>query len=137
MYLSVHDKRLCTIQEISDVYSISRNHIVKVVHNLVLLNYVLSTQGKGGGIRLSKSPEKIPLRKLITELEPNFHLVECFDKKHNTCPIVAMCGFRSILKESLESFLLTLDRYTLADAIINRSLLEDKFVELPRGSKRL
>jgi Rrf2 family nitric oxide-sensitive transcriptional repressor len=133
MYLSIHSKRLCTIKEISDVYGISHNHLVKVIYNLTLLKYVQSVQGKGGGIRLSVPAEKISLRKLIEELEPNFHLVECFDKNHNTCPIVSMCGFRNILNKSLEAFLKTLEAYTLADAIVNRPVFENKLIELSKS----
>ena len=46
-------------------------------------------------------------------------LVECFDRKNNTCNIVPGCGLKEILKESLEAFLYTLGRHTLQDAIQN------------------
>lgn len=119
MYLSVNNKTLCTVKEISEKLSLSRNHLVKIVHNLVRLNYVDSTKGKGGGIRLAIPPEKIKLSKLIIELEPNFNLVECFDKERNSCQIVGICGLKNILHEALNSFLTILGNYSLADTMMN------------------
>jgi Rrf2 family nitric oxide-sensitive transcriptional repressor len=124
MYLSVNNKKLCTVKEISEKLSLSRNHLVKIVHNLVRLNYVDSTKGKGGGIRLAISPEKIKISKLILELEPNFNLVECFDKERNSCQIVTICGLKNILNEALNSFLKILENYSLADTIMNTTKLK-------------
>ena len=35
----------------------------------------------------------------------------------NTCPIVPVCGLKAPLHAALQSFLSTLDQYTLADAV--------------------
>lgn len=117
MHLSKHNKGLCTVKEISEILCLSRNHLVKVVHNLVCLGYVESAKGRNGGIRLALSPEKINLSKLIFELEPNFNLTECYDKKRNTCQMLSICGLKNILNEALISFLKTLEGYSLADTI--------------------
>ncbi len=117
MYLSVHRDRRCTVKEISDAFGISLNHTVKIVHNLVKLGYVESAKGRGGGVWLALDPEKIRLGKLVVELEPNFDLVECFDRENNTCRIVATCGLKGILKEARDSFLNTLAGYSLADTV--------------------
>ena len=36
MYLGIRPDRLCTIQEIASAYDISRNHLMKVAHQLGL-----------------------------------------------------------------------------------------------------
>ena len=53
--------------------------------------------------------------RLIRLTEPHFHLVECFDKEANTCPITPVCGLKSTLRSALDAYLHVLDRYWLAD----------------------
>ena len=44
-------------------------------------------------------------------------LVECFEAATNTCPIASACTLKRMLKEALDRFVVTLDRYTLADVL--------------------
>jgi Rrf2 family transcriptional regulator, nitric oxide-sensitive transcriptional repressor len=122
MYLATHEERLCTSREISERYSISQNHVVKIVHKLSQLGYIKSVKGKGGGIGLLKKPSQINLRSLIIALETNLTLVECFDAERNTCKIAAECKLKKILRDALKAFLDTLGEYTLADLVINPKL---------------
>jgi Rrf2 family nitric oxide-sensitive transcriptional repressor len=122
MYLATHEERLCTSREISERYGISKNHVVKIVHNLSQLGYIKSVKGKGGGIGLLKKPNQINLRSLIIALETNLTLVECFDAEQNTCKIVAECKLKKILRDALKAFLDTLGEYTLADLVISPKL---------------
>ena len=117
IYLGTHPKRLCTVKEVAEYHGISQNHLVKVVHNLSQLGYIEGTKGKNGGICLLKKPDEINLRDLIIQIEPNLTLVECFNKKTNTCHITDACSLKHILYESLQSFTDTLGKYTLADTI--------------------
>ncbi|MDE2222795.1 MAG: Rrf2 family transcriptional regulator [Candidatus Omnitrophica bacterium] len=112
-----------SIGEIAQAYRISKNHIVKVVHNLVKLGYVHSLQGKNGGIRLALLPSEINLGKLVEQVEPDFDLVECFIEKENQCRIAPACRLKGLLGEARKAFLDTLKRYTLADILKNRSSL--------------
>lgn len=115
MYLSTHPERLSSVKEISEYHSISRNHLVKVVHRLSQLRYIETTQGKGGGIKLAKNADKLRLGDLVTELEPNMFIVECFDEQANTCRITGSCQLKHCLFEAAQSFTDTLNRYTLAE----------------------
>lgn len=58
------DGQLSTIQEISDAYNISKNHLMKVTHQLGLLGYIETIRGRGGGIRLAIDPKPLLLVKL-------------------------------------------------------------------------
>jgi len=116
MYLGTNQERLCTAKEVAEHYKISRNHLVKVVHNLALLGYIKSTKGKGGGICLMKEPEEINLRDIIIKIEPTT-LVECFNKETNSCRIIDTCSLKHIFYESQQSFYNTLGKHTLADTI--------------------
>lgn len=115
MYLANQKNKVCNVKEISEYYGISRNHLVKVVHRLGQLGYIISSKGKGGGIRLACDPHNLKLGYLIKQLEPNMHLVECFNQKKNTCKIVNFCKLKHYLYEANQSFIKTLNNYTLAD----------------------
>jgi len=119
VYLSLHEGNSSTISEIADFYQISRNHLVKVVHNLSIKNYINSTRGKGGGLRLARSPADIEIGAVIRDTEPNFDVVECFSKDTNAkvCNIEPICKLKSILGKAMDNFLNTLDAYTIADVI--------------------
>ncbi len=54
IYLAQNPDKLVTISELADFYRISRNHLVKVVHELGLSGYIHTTRGKHGGIRLAR-----------------------------------------------------------------------------------
>jgi Rrf2 family nitric oxide-sensitive transcriptional repressor len=44
IYLAGREDESVTITELADFYKISRNHLVKVVHNLGLKGYILTTR---------------------------------------------------------------------------------------------
>ena len=116
IYLAVQGDRLATIQEVADRYDISKNHLMKVVHQLTRKGYLDSIRGKKGGIRLRMAPAEVNLGVLVREMEPDLSLVECFGPD-NTCVISPVCSLKGVLGEALDSFLATLDRYSLADIV--------------------
>ncbi|MFO7530675.1 MAG: Rrf2 family transcriptional regulator [Marinobacter sp.] len=116
IYLSAQGDRLATIQEIADSYDISKNHLMKVVHQLNKKGYIETIRGKKGGMRLHMAPEDINIGILVRETEQDLSIVECFSSK-NTCKITPVCGLKSMFNEALKAFLEVLDQYTLADVI--------------------
>lgn len=115
-YLCKMPKESATITEIADFYHISRNHLVKVVHQLGQLGFITTTRGKGGGILLARDPKKITVGEVVRKTEPNFTMVECFNKETNQCRITSACRLKSMLNKALEAFFDVLDQYTLAEA---------------------
>ena len=115
LYLMAHPDRLVPVEEVGRAYGISRNHLVKIVQRLVELGIIESVRGRNGGMRLSPKPEEINVGNLVRLTERNFNLVECFDAKSNTCPIIKVCGLKGALHQAADAFLKVLDQYTLAD----------------------
>jgi len=116
IYLGAKGKKeLSTIQAISDAYGISKNHLMKVTHELGKLGYIETIRGRGGGIRLAMEPEAINIGQVVRHTEDDFHLVECFDCKTNRCVITPVCGLKGALNRALIAYLKVLDAYTLAD----------------------
>lgn len=122
MYLAAQEGELCSVREIAEHYGISRNHLVKVIHRLAQLGYVASSKGKGGGIRLACEPETLRIGDLVQALEPNMHLVECFNRETNTCKVVKACALKHFLADAQKAFLASLNQHTLAEAIASKNL---------------
>jgi Rrf2 family nitric oxide-sensitive transcriptional repressor len=112
---------LVSTDEISRSYGISKNHLVRVVQTLAEHGYVEVRAGRSGGVSLASEPNRIRLGDIMRSVEANLRIVECFDVKTNTCPILAVCQLKPVLGEALDAFLSVLDRYTLADLLGGRS----------------
>ena len=123
VYLGMRPEHQATISEISEAYGISRNHLVKVVHNLGQTGYVHTTRGKSGGIRLGMPVHEIVIGQVVRKTEPHMNLLECFDQEMNTCPISAACALKRALSRARRAFMEVLDSYTLADVLDNRQQL--------------
>ncbi|MDQ6968689.1 MAG: Rrf2 family transcriptional regulator, partial [Mariprofundaceae bacterium] len=106
-----------TITQISEYFGISRNHLVKVVHNLGRLELIHTIRGKNGGLLLAQEPKNINLGTVIQSIEPHMNLLECFDDETNTCPITMSCGIKHILFKAKRSFMDVLREHTLADLL--------------------
>lgn len=121
LYLGTKEQgQLSTIQEISTSYNISKNHLMKVTHELGKAGFIETVRGRGGGIRLARPPEEINIGTVVKKMEDDFHLVECFNAEGNTCPIAAVCGLKGVLAQALKAYLDVLSGYTLADLLVNK-----------------
>src|SRR5579864_4075969 len=85
MLLAIEPDKLHTIEEIAQRYNISRNHLMKIAQTLAQAGFIESLRGRGGGLRLGRAAESINLGAVVRATEDGFTLVECFDRKQNTC----------------------------------------------------
>ncbi len=115
LYLAHSPDRLVGTEEIANAYGISKHHLVRVMQTLSESGFIQVKTGRSGGAKLGRDPQDINLGEVVRHTEQSFRMVECFDLKTNTCPIVSICGLHSKLGEALEAFLAVLDRFTLAD----------------------
>jgi len=115
----------CTIPEISRQYGISRNHLVKIVHHLSQTGYLITSRGKGGGLRLARPAPEIRIGNVIRDAENHFNLVPCFGAaRKGDCAIEPACALKRVLKEAVQAFLSVTDEYTLADLLRPRRKLQ-------------
>jgi Rrf2 family nitric oxide-sensitive transcriptional repressor len=140
IYLGTAQGRLVTINQIATAYGVSANHLMKVVHHLARRGYIETVRGKGGGMRLARSPQAINVGAVVRATEDNFALVDCFEHGAGPdCRIERVCALKHALAQALEAFLATLDRYTLADLLgpmrpLTRILIPPASARSPRAT---
>ena len=120
IHLALKKGELATIREISEAYGVSKNHLTKVVQNLVRSGYVESVRGKRGGLRLNRPPEEVSLGEIAKKMEPDFSLVEC-QRPENQCVITPDCTLPRVLTGALHAFMDHLNQFTLQDLIPEES----------------
>ena len=133
IYLAKKTEGLTTVSEIADYHGISRNHLVKVIHNLATKGFITTTRGRNGGMVLSRPPSKIVLGDVVRTTEPNFDIAECFNTANNCCVITHTCGLKSIFREAQMGFIRAMDKYTLADAVARDKPLEKTMATAKSG----
>lgn len=133
MFLAVRGDGLATIAEIAKAYGISKNHLMKVAHQLGLAGYVETVRGKGGGLRLARRPQDIVLGEVVRRTEPDMALVPCLAPDDTSCAIYPSCTLRGVLSEAGDAFLSVLDERTLADLVRPRAPLQKLLSFKPNG----
>ena len=115
IYAAVNDDPLVNIGTIAEAYNISKSHLMKVVTALVKGGFLTSTRGKGGGLRLADTPDKINVGAVVRHLEP-MQIVECMGE-NNECLITPSCRLAGILSGAIKAFFTHLDGFTLQDLL--------------------
>ncbi len=110
---SLPEGKMTSITEVTEVYGVSRNHMVKIINQLSHLGYVKAVRGKNGGIMLGQPAENIRVGAVVRALEP-LSLVNCSGE---FCHITPACRLKGVLQQALEQFLQELDKHTLADMV--------------------
>ena len=117
VYAAARPDQRCLTADVATAFGISRHHVVKVVNELQHLGYIETTRGRTGGFTLAQPPEHIRVGDVVRRTESAMVLVECFDRRMNTCPLARACGLKGALAEAFTAFLAVLDRYSIADMV--------------------
>lgn len=128
LYLAtLPEGELSSVAKVSALYGVSRNHMVKVINQLVKLGYLGSQRGKNGGIWLAVKPAEVNIGAVIRELEGNLDGIDCGSP---ACHIVSVCLLKNALKEAMNAFLSVMDGYSLEALLANKAELQQVFGEL-------
>jgi Rrf2 family nitric oxide-sensitive transcriptional repressor len=118
LYLAVRPEGLATIQEISEAYGISKNHLMKVVQRLGELGWVETLRGRNGGLRLDPRTPLLTIGEVVRKTENDFSIVGCFageNEPHRHCVIQSHCQLKGVFAAARDAFLAELDRHTIGD----------------------
>ncbi|RUT32395.1 Rrf2 family transcriptional regulator [Arsenicitalea aurantiaca] len=118
MRMAREPDRVFTTEEIASEMMISRNHLTKVVRQLVTAGILTSQRGAGGGIRLARPAETITIGEVVRLLENRQALVECFREDGGACVLTPNCRLKGKLAGAREMFLQELDRTTLEECAL-------------------
>lgn len=106
------ENTVVTARATSEAFNVPYTHLVKVVHRLGVLGLIVTSKGKGGGLRLSRSPKEIRIGEVLRRTEPSAPIINCVEP---ACPLRSDCLLKEALDYAYEQFFLELDRYTLED----------------------
>lgn len=120
--VALNGDRLTRISDIAKSYGISRNHLMKVVHDLSRKGYLDTMRGRNGGMRLMRKPRDISIGRVVRDTENELDVLGCI---HNPgyCQIGRVCVLRGAVRDAGNAFLAALDKYTLEDLIKPRKSL--------------
>jgi len=105
-----------TIDEVAKAYGISRNHLIKVIHELGRTGFIVTQRGRSGGFTLARPADRINVSEVVKACEHGQPLAECFDVANNACVITPACRLKGMLAEAMRAFHAALGQYTIADA---------------------
>lgn len=125
MYVAVKEDGFATIAEIAERYDISRNHLMKVTHQLGLGGYLETVRGRSGGLRLARPAADINLGDVVRHTEQDMALVPCMSPADAVCAIRPSCQLKRALDRATVAFLDVLDEYSLSDLVKPRNALRD------------
>lgn len=115
LYLASSDlpmNPVVTARSVSTLFNVPYTHMVKVVHQLGMKGLIVTSRGRGGGLRLSAPPESIRLGQVLRMTEPQGQIIDCFTQ---ACPLRFECLLKSALDAAHEAFFASMDEHTLAD----------------------
>jgi len=116
IYLGQNTQNRVTINQISEDYDISKNHLMKVVSNLTRLKFVSAQRGPGGGIQLNRAPEEICLEEVIRNTEKHLHKVNGVNPAAKQ-GATADSRLKDYLHHAMQAYLEKLGCFTLADVL--------------------
>lgn len=81
-----------TPQSLRGQYTIFMNgtyqkNLMKIIHQL---GYVETIRGRNGGIRLGKDPKEINFGEVVSKIEEDFYIVECFKVGGSYCVLTQL-----------------------------------------------
>ncbi len=118
MFLIVKKPDNATVQEVSEAFDLSYNHLNKVNQKLVKIGAVKSTRGKGGGIQITEEGENLTLDQIVKLLENYEEVASCVGTNHAAdCKLASNCFLRAIFKLALEDFYKRLRQYRIKDLV--------------------
>jgi len=140
IFVASHPDGRATIAEIAQSYGISENHLIKVVHSLGKAGFLSNVRGRGGGLSLPCPADGINVGAVVRHAEGAPVPAACFDPAAARCSIAGVCRLRDALHEAVDAFYAVLDRYSLADLVVNRKTLQSILLPAPplrhRGRRR-
>jgi Rrf2 family nitric oxide-sensitive transcriptional repressor len=106
-----------TVDKLSRQLGLAKSHVMKIVAHLAKGGYLETTRGRGGGIRLAKTPDTIRLGDVVRLIEPDLGVVACLKPEPTVCAFLPRCALKGAMARASEAFLESLNTETLASIL--------------------
>ncbi len=103
------------LKVIAERQDISEKYLEGIIKLLVKAKLLTGVRGKGGGYRLTKSPEQYTVGSILRMTEDSMAPVACLEPGAETCPRSAECRTLALWKGLDKVIRDYLDKYTPAD----------------------
>lgn len=97
LQLAKEPERLLSANELARRERIPAQFLKRLLQTLIKAKVLVSKEGIGGGVRLARSPEAIPLSDILTLFQGEFQISECMFRK-KACPNRPICVLRKRVK---------------------------------------
>ena len=122
--------RLVRIDDVVQIHGLAKPHVRKIVHELGRAGLIITHRGRSGGFELAVPAEKIVVGDVVRLTEGALDVVECFNPKTNTCPLIGVCKLSRAFQQATEAFMAVLDDLTIADIASNKAQLLNRIAPL-------
>ena len=116
LFMAQNYNRPVQIKEISEAEEITPKYVEQLAMLLKKAGFIKSVRGPKGGYVLSKPPERITIKDVVSVLEKESVLVRCV-KDPESCHRSKTCKTRHIWKRATQLLLDNLSTVTLKDLI--------------------
>jgi Rrf2 family transcriptional regulator, cysteine metabolism repressor len=97
VHLAGRGGQTVAVSEIAQSENIPEKFLKRLMLTLKNNKYILTKEGKGGGVTLAKSPEKIFILDIMRLFQGEFQISDCMFKK-DKCPNRRSCMLRGKVK---------------------------------------
>ena len=111
------DLSLLTTRQVAKETGVPYKMTCKILNILAKQGLLTSQRGLSGGYRLSREPETITLRDIVSALEGPIALTECSKEEDCACELEERCETRNYWKVINQAFRDSLSRITLSSLV--------------------
>ena len=104
-----------SLKEVADRQEISEKYLEAIIRILVKDGILIGLRGKGGGYRLSQSPDHLSVYRVLQLTENSLAPVTCLEATSTPCARMADCRTLSLWQGLDQAISEYLGRYTIAD----------------------
>ena len=110
-------KEYIPLSKIVDNTKLPARFIARIAADLVRCGILESREGKIGGYKLAKNPDKITLYEFLKVFEEDMQLTKCQNPDYN-CDFQTICNHNNFFRQKLTTILVhELNNWTLMDVI--------------------
>jgi Rrf2 family nitric oxide-sensitive transcriptional repressor len=121
MYCALSERRVTPVCEIARACDISEAHLAKIANRLACHGFVETVRGRGGGVRIARSPDRIKVGDVVRATETDDFQSD--GDPARVSPLAAACRFPGLVEQALAAFMAVLDSATIADLVVDRDTL--------------